>query len=156
MASVYTRTSYVIMDPWHGHWNTLRCTVFYSQLFDGISNSPKCEIMGAPAVCACLYCDYRCRQITEEMKDGHYTQDHYRVLGVDHKASHDAIREAYLKLAKKHHPDVSNGPQSGEHFKAIVSAWEASLEFPQSTPCHAATLLTERIEKRTPQSTYHS
>lgn len=67
------------------------------------------------------------------MNHGNFTQqDHYTVLGVDRKASHDAIREAYLKLVKKHHPDVSNGPESAENFKAIASAWEVGFESPQS------------------------
>lgn len=62
----------------------------------------------------------------EKMKTDLFTQDHYRVLGVARDANHGAIRKAYLKLVKQHHPDVSKGAQSEERFKAIASAWEAS------------------------------
>ncbi|CAM9106326.1 unnamed protein product [Pylaiella littoralis] len=58
------------------------------------------------------------------MKTDLFTQDHYRVLGVARDANHGAIRKAYLKLVKQHHPDVSKGAQSEERFKAIASAWE--------------------------------
>eukprot|EP00752_Nemacystus_decipiens_P005240 g4756.t1 len=58
------------------------------------------------------------------MKNDLFTQDHYRVLGVARDANHGTIREAYLRLVKKHHPDVSKGAQSEERFKAIASAWE--------------------------------
>lgn len=139
------------MHAWHGHWCTTLCgALYYTHSCSAILRVSTLLNMKfwAHLLCARLYCHYHCRQISEEMKDGHFTQDHYRVLGVDHKASHDAIREAYLKLAKTHHPDVSNGPQSGERFKAIVSAWEVSLEFPQSTPCHTATLLTVDRDNR--------
>lgn len=60
------------------------------------------------------------------MKSDLFTQDHYRVLGVARDAKHSTIREAYLKLVKIHHPDVSKGAESEEKFKAIASAWEAS------------------------------
>lgn len=60
------------------------------------------------------------------MKNDLFTQDHYRVLGVARDANHGTIREAYLRLVKKHHPDVSKGAQSEERFKAIASAWEVS------------------------------
>lgn len=62
------------------------------------------------------------------MKSDLFAQDHYRVLGVDRNATHGTIREAYLRLVKKHHPDVSKGAQSEEQFKAIASAWEVRIE----------------------------
>ena len=31
--------------------------------------------------------------------------DYYSILGVDKSASQDAIKSAYRKLARKHHPD---------------------------------------------------
>lgn len=58
------------------------------------------------------------------MRQDYFTQDHYRVLGVAADASHATIREAYLRLVKKHHPDVSRGAQSADKFKAVASAWE--------------------------------
>jgi DnaJ-class molecular chaperone len=49
----------------------------------------------------------------------------YETLGVKRDASDDAIRKAYRKLARKHHPDVNPGNKSAEDkFKAISSAYE--------------------------------
>jgi DnaJ-class molecular chaperone len=49
----------------------------------------------------------------------------YETLGVQRDATDDAIRKAYRKLARKHHPDVNPGNKSSEDkFKAISSAYE--------------------------------
>jgi DnaJ-class molecular chaperone len=49
----------------------------------------------------------------------------YEILGVQKTDSADAIRTAYRKLAKKHHPDVNPGkPESLEKFKEISGAYE--------------------------------
>jgi len=49
--------------------------------------------------------------------------DPYKTLGVPRDATADAIRSAYLKLAKRHHPDLNPGDaKSEETFKAIASA----------------------------------
>jgi DnaJ-class molecular chaperone len=49
----------------------------------------------------------------------------YETLGVKRDASADAIRKAYRKLARKHHPDVNPGNKSAEDkFKTISSAYE--------------------------------
>ena len=49
--------------------------------------------------------------------------DPYKTLGVARDASQEAIRTAYLKLAKKHHPDLNPGDAKAEEaFKAIASA----------------------------------
>jgi DnaJ-class molecular chaperone len=48
----------------------------------------------------------------------------YETLGVPRDASADAIRKAYRKLARKHHPDVSPGKASEDKFKAMSSAYE--------------------------------
>lgn len=77
------------------------------------------------------------------MKNDLFRQDHYRVLGVARDANHGAIREAYLRLVKKHHPDVSKGAQSEERFKAIASAWEVSARLfiaVCSLPCSSRAL----------------
>ena len=50
-------------------------------------------------------------------------QDPYETLGVARDASQDAIRAAYLKLAKQHHPDLNPGNAKAEDsFKAIAGA----------------------------------
>jgi DnaJ-class molecular chaperone len=52
-------------------------------------------------------------------------RDYYEVLGVSRDASKDAIKAAYRRLARKHHPDLHQGkarPQAEETFKAINEA----------------------------------
>jgi molecular chaperone DnaJ len=49
-------------------------------------------------------------------------KDYYKTLGVDRTASEKAIKTAYRRLARKHHPDVSKG--SADKFKEIAEAYE--------------------------------
>jgi DnaJ-class molecular chaperone len=50
-------------------------------------------------------------------------EDPYQTLGVQRDASEEAIRKAYRKLAKRHHPDLNPGkPAAAEKFKAINAA----------------------------------
>jgi curved DNA-binding protein len=52
-------------------------------------------------------------------------RDLYEVLGVPRDAEVDAIRKAYRKLARKHHPDLNPGDKAAEErFKEISRAWE--------------------------------
>src|SRR5260370_613017 len=52
-------------------------------------------------------------------------RDPYEVLGVPRGASAAAIKSAYRKLAKKHHPDNNkNDPKSAARFSEINSANE--------------------------------
>ena len=52
-------------------------------------------------------------------------RDPYEVLGVPRGASAAAIKSAYRKLAKKHHPDTNkNDPKSAARFSEINSANE--------------------------------
>jgi molecular chaperone DnaJ len=48
-------------------------------------------------------------------------KDYYKILGVERTATDKAIRSAYRKLARKHHPDVSKG--SADKFKEINEAY---------------------------------
>ena len=51
--------------------------------------------------------------------------DPYDVLGVPRDASADAIKQAYRRLARQHHPDANRGnPASEERFKEINAAYE--------------------------------
>lgn len=49
----------------------------------------------------------------------------YETLGVKQDATHDEIRAAYRKLAKKLHPDLNPGDSSAaEKFKAVSAAYD--------------------------------
>jgi DnaJ-class molecular chaperone len=52
-------------------------------------------------------------------------KDPYKTLGVQRTADEAAIRAAYRKLAKKHHPDVNpNKPDAAARFGEISSAYD--------------------------------
>lgn len=55
-------------------------------------------------------------------------KDHYATLGVARTATHDEIRKAYRKLARKFHPDVSQEPDAQEQFMAAAEAHEALID----------------------------
>jgi WD40 repeat protein len=51
------------------------------------------------------------------------TLNFYEILCVPHKADDDALRKAYRKLARKHHPDVSSDPKAHELMARINEAF---------------------------------
>ncbi len=51
-------------------------------------------------------------------------RDLYEILGVPRDATQDEIRRAYRRLAREHHPDVSQSPEAEERFKEIAGAYE--------------------------------
>jgi DnaJ-class molecular chaperone len=52
-------------------------------------------------------------------------KDYYQILGVGRNASEKEIKQAYRRLARKHHPDLNPGDKSAEaRFKEINAAYE--------------------------------
>src|SRR5438034_1238399 len=52
-------------------------------------------------------------------------KDYYSTLGVAKTANAKELKQAYRKLARKHHPDVNPGDKSAESkFKEINEAYE--------------------------------
>jgi len=51
-------------------------------------------------------------------------KDYYKILGVPKNAGDKAIKTAYRRLARKHHPDVAKGKDSAARFQEIAEAYE--------------------------------
>ena len=50
-------------------------------------------------------------------------RDYYDILGVGRSASDDDLKGAFRRLARQHHPDVSDAPDAEERFKEITEAY---------------------------------
>lgn len=50
-------------------------------------------------------------------------KDYYKILGLKRDASHEEIKRAYKKLARKYHPDVSKEKDAEARFKEINEAY---------------------------------
>src|ERR1700685_4411550 len=51
-------------------------------------------------------------------------KDYYKVMGVARDATDAQIKQAYRKLARKYHPDVSKEKDAEERFKDVGEAYE--------------------------------
>jgi molecular chaperone DnaJ len=52
-------------------------------------------------------------------------KDYYQILGISRNASEKEIKQAYRRLARKHHPDLNPGDKSAEaRFKEMNAAYE--------------------------------
>lgn len=52
----------------------------------------------------------------------------YEILGVQKTAGQEELRKAYRKLARKHHPDVSEDPASHDRMSRINEAFETLID----------------------------
>ena len=50
-------------------------------------------------------------------------KDYYKILGVERSADDKAIKSAFRKLARRYHPDVAKGKDTGERFREINEAY---------------------------------
>ncbi|KAK9509126.1 hypothetical protein O3M35_006510 [Rhynocoris fuscipes] len=57
-------------------------------------------------------------------------EDYYSILGCDRTASYEQLKEAYISLAKKFHPDKCKNTtnDTNEDFKKIDRAWKTLRE----------------------------
>jgi curved DNA-binding protein len=64
-------------------------------------------------------------------------KDYYAALGVARDADAEAIKKAYRKLARQHHPDVSKDPGAEARFKDVAEAY-ATLKDPEKRAAYDA------------------
>jgi curved DNA-binding protein len=57
-------------------------------------------------------------------------KDYYAIMGVPREATAEQVKQAYRKLARKFHPDVSKEPDAERRFKEVGEAYEV-LRDPQ-------------------------
>jgi curved DNA-binding protein len=51
-------------------------------------------------------------------------KDYYQVLGVERSASPAAIKKAFRRLARQHHPDINPAPDGATRMQALNEAYE--------------------------------
>ena len=75
-----------------------------------------------------------CKSITEilllivkDQKMAEKKRDYYEVLGIARSATRNEVRKAFLRLARRHHPDVSAGEGGGPDFIEINEAYEVLI-----------------------------
>src|SRR5262245_21644731 len=56
------------------------------------------------------------------------TQTLYETLGVPSSAKPEALRKAYRKIAREHHPDVNKDPNAHDQMSRINEAFETLID----------------------------
>src|SRR5438045_3916784 len=69
-----------------------------------------------------------CFRESGDMTELEFEEDYYGILGVDDEAAPEDVRKAYLKLAKKLHPDRFPNDEQGKQA--------AQIEFRRVTQAH--------------------
>ncbi len=68
------------------------------------------------------------RKAKQESQEQKPFSEYYDILGISSNASHEEVRTAYLKLAKKYHPDKNPGNKDAESkFKEVQAAYQGLL-----------------------------
>ncbi|PLA73622.1 molecular chaperone DnaJ [Hydrogenovibrio sp. SC-1] len=57
------------------------------------------------------------------------SKDYFALLGVHHQACEKTIKQAYRKMARRYHPDVSRIHNATEKFQEIAEAYEVLTRF---------------------------
>jgi len=57
------------------------------------------------------------------------SKDYFALLGVHHQACEKTIKQAYRKMARRYHPDVSKIHNATEKFQEIAEAYEVLTRF---------------------------
>jgi Ca-activated chloride channel family protein len=71
-------------------------------------------------------------------------QDYYKTLGIHRSASQDEIRHAYIKAAKRLHPDANVSPGETQMFMDVHAAYQV-LSNPQKKTAYDASLPPEKV-----------
>lgn len=73
-------------------------------------------------------------------------KDYYKIMGVPHTANEKEIKQAYRRLARKYHPDVSKETNAEEKFKEVGEAYEV-LKDPEKRKMYDQYLRTGQQEE---------
>jgi len=89
--------------------------------------------------------------------------DYYKILGIHHNASQDAIKRAYHERAKVFHPDVNKANESMDKFHIIANAYEVLIDTEKRRKYDRILQLTykktfekNKLRKQHPDSKYHN
>jgi curved DNA-binding protein len=74
--------------------------------------------------------------------------DYYRLLGVLENASGPEIRRAYRRLARQHHPDLSDHNGAADRFSAVSEAYQVLRDPDQRARYDRYQLLTGAVDRQ--------